>query len=63
MTRFIIGRQVKNFGVIATVIGFHSITGDLILEAAGIGKWIADPAKCEPAPAPVRYKDGLVILG
>ena len=32
MTNFYIGQQVINLGTTATVVGFHKITGDLILE-------------------------------
>ena len=63
MTNFTIGQQVTNFGIHATVVGFHPITGDLILEAEGFGRWIADPAKCEPASAPLIHQDGLVAIG
>ena len=48
MTNFYIGQQVINLGITATVVGFHKITGDLILEEPGTGRWIADPAKTEP---------------
>jgi len=69
MTTFTIGQQVINFGVHATVVGFHPVTGDLILKEdstlthKGCGKWLADPAKCEPASAPVMHRDGLVAIG
>ena len=32
MTNFYIGQQVINLGITATVVGFHKITKDLILE-------------------------------
>ncbi len=63
MTNFYIGQQVINFGITATVVGFHKITGDLILEAPKIGKWIADPAKTKPAPGGWLHKDGLIAFG
>lgn len=50
MKNFKIGQRVINFGINATVVGFHEKTGDPILYAPGIGKWIADPAKTEAAP-------------
>ena len=62
MTNLTIGQQVINFGERATVIDFHRITGDPLLYAPGIGKWYADPAKCEPVPGPVMHKDGLVVF-
>ena len=62
MTDLRIGQVVSNFGVIAEVVGFHEITGDPILEADGIGKWIADPAKCRPAGF-VMHRDGFVLFG
>ena len=63
MTHFYIGQQVINLGTIATVVGFPKITGDLILEEPGTGRWIADPAKTEPAPCGRIHKDGLISLG
>lgn len=62
MTNLQIGQTVINFGVIAKVVGFHEITGAPILEAEGIGKWIADPAKCKPA-GPMCHRDGFVLFG
>lgn len=50
MTNLCVGQPVTNFGIAATVIGFHKITGDPILRDAHDGsKWLADPAKCKPA--------------
>lgn len=63
MTNLTLGTTVENFGTIATVVGFHEITGDPILEAPGIGRWMADPAKCSPVPGPMKHRDGLVIFG
>ncbi|HUM83619.1 MAG TPA: hypothetical protein PLN48_07550 [Lachnospiraceae bacterium] len=57
-----IGQKVRNSGVIATVIGFHEITGDSILYAEGIGKWLADAEKCERIKDTVCHKNGLVIF-
>ena len=63
MTNFYIGQQVINLGITATVVGFHKITGDLILEEPRTGRWIADPAKTKPAPGGWMHKDGLIALG
>ena len=63
MANFTIGQQVENFGITATVVGFQEASGDLIIQAPRIGKWIADPGKCKPVDEPVRYRDGLVIFG
>ena len=65
MTNFTIGQQVINLGIKATVVGFHKITRDPILWEPGTGKWLADPAKCEPAAEPAywQHKDGLVAIG
>ena len=65
MTNLTIGQQVTNFGITATVVDFHKITGDPILWAPGVGKWLADAAKCEPAAKPAywQHKDGLVAIG
>ena len=63
MTNFYIGQQVINLGITATVVGFHKITGDLILEEPETGRWIADPAKTEAAPGGRMQKDGLIALG
>ena len=52
-TTFSIGTLVINFGITATVVGYHETaythehTGLLILESPEIGRWIADPGKCE----------------
>ena len=62
MTNFTLGQQVINFGETATVVGFHEKTGDPILYAPGIGKWIADPGKCEPVKGAVIHRDGLVAI-
>ncbi len=62
-TTLTLGQQVINFGETATVVDFHKITGDPILYAPGIGKWMADAALCEPIKAGVVHKDGFVALG
>ena len=49
MTELHIGQAVINFGRKATVIGFHKITGDPILQDCEGLWWIADAAKCTPA--------------
>ena len=63
MTNFTLGTLVTNFGITATVVGFHEEVHDLILEAPGIGRWIADPAKCTLAEGPVMHRDGLIAIG
>jgi len=63
MANFTLGTMVTNFGTTATVVGFHEGTGDLILEAPGIGKWIADPAKCRPVEEVVMHTSGLLVIG
>lgn len=54
MENFKIGQKVINYGITATVVGFHKTTGDfvldLVLEAPEVGRWLADPAKTEAAP-------------
>lgn len=64
MTNLFIGQTVTNFGFTATVIGFHELTGDPILQDIHDGaKWIADPNKCEPAGTPtLQHKAGLVCF-
>lgn len=62
MRTFTVGQQVVNFGIRAVVVGFHPVTGDLILEAPGIGRWIADPEKTEPVQSGWIHKDGLVVI-
>jgi hypothetical protein len=58
---------VRNFGVLAKVVGFHEITGDPILRDLYNkgGRWLAAADKCEPVEetASYRHKDGLVTLG
>jgi hypothetical protein len=60
---------VRNFGVLAKVVGFHKITGDPILRGLyNKGeRWLATADKCEPVPetetAGYCYKDGLVAIG
>ena len=65
MTNLFLGQTVTNFVFTATVIGFHEITGDPILQDIHDGrKWLADPAKCEPAEETMlKHKSGLICLG
>lgn len=65
-----IGQTVRNFGIIAKVVGFHETTGDPILQAhdirCGAERWLADAAKCEPlaeTDTPLWHKNGLVCFG
>lgn len=62
MTNLTLYQQVINFGETATVIGFHEKTGNPILYAPGIGKWIADPGKCEIAKSAEVHKDRPVVF-
>ena len=50
MENFKIGQKVINYGITATVVGYHKVTGDLVLEAPEIGRWLADPAKTKDVP-------------
>lgn len=67
---FHIGQFVTNFGLLAEVVGFHPVTGYLILKEVSTlshkdcGRWLADPERCEAAPGTEmpRHKDGLVAL-
>ncbi len=45
-----LGQLVRNFGIIAKVVGFHEITGDPILRSRYNDgtKWLASAANCEP---------------
>jgi len=60
-----LGQIVHNFGFTATVIGFHKITGDPVLQDINDGnKWIAEAAKCEPAgETMLKHKHGLICFG
>ena len=49
MFKLYIGQTVLNLGQKATIIAFHGITGDLILEDETGIRWLADAAKCIPA--------------
>jgi len=49
MANFTIGTIVINFGIKAEVIGFHKGSESLVLFSEGIGKWVADPGKCQKA--------------
>ncbi len=66
MKNFTIGQKVINYGITATVVGFHKVTGDLILEAPETGRWIADPAKTEAAPEKTleqRHSEAIKKIG
>ena len=63
MTQLHIGQTVTNFGQKATVVGFHEITGDPILENKAIGRWIAVADKCSPDSTAWMHRDGLVSIG
>jgi len=60
---FTLGQTVRNFGLLATIVKFHPITGDPILQDAQGRRWLADAAKCEVVNDACRYKDGLVVIG
>ena len=69
MHKFEIGTLVKNFNHVGRVVGYHEISGDLILQGHGISigglKWIADPDKCEPfepyiTETILKHKDALI---
>lgn len=62
MTNLTLGQQVINFGETATVVGFHEKTGDPILYAPGIGKWMAKAAKCEPVKDTFIHRDSWVAF-
>ena len=62
MTNLTLGQQVINFGETATVVGFHEKTGDPILFAPGVGKWMVKASKCEPAKDTFIHRDGLVAF-
>ena len=62
-----LGAQVTNFGVTATVAGFHPVTGDPILQDEGGHRWVADAGKCEPAEPPTaptawKHESGFVVF-
>ena len=63
MTNFTLGQQVTNFGMTATVVGFHKDSGSLILEAPRTGRWLADPEKIQAVTGPMIHKDGLAAIG
>ena len=59
-TAFPIGSIVRNLDFTAKVVGYREEAGCLILQGyglrdAGIGKWIADPAKCELLDKPAEF--------
>ena len=47
-----IGTYVTNFGILG-IIREIKADGSLVLENVRKGKWVADPAKCEPYEIPV----------
>lgn len=56
-----IGTFVKNFGILARVIGFHEITGEPILQSLDFGdKWVANPELCKVIPS--FYEHEITIL-
>ena len=60
-----LGSYVRNLGVVAKVVGFHSGTGDPILREPYTGqKWLASANLCEPVKdyALVSHKDGLAAF-
>jgi hypothetical protein len=67
--QFNLGQVVRNFGILAKVVGFHEITGEPELRElwnTGGGTWHANPELCEPVGEQrevLRHKDGLVALG
>lgn len=46
MAQFSIGTYVINFGTLGRVVDLHE-DGSLLLENQRIGRWLADPQKCE----------------
>jgi hypothetical protein len=65
---FPIGAIVQNQGFSAKVTGYHEEAGCLVLRGyglrdAGIGQWLADPAKCEllARPAEIVSPKGALI--
>ena len=67
-TTFPIGAIVQNLGFTTKVTGYHEEAGCLILRGyglrdAGIGQWIADPAKCErlDKPSAIIFPEGALI--
>ena len=67
-TTFPIGAIVRNLGFIGKVTGYHEEAGCLVLRGyglrdAGIGQWIADPAKCERLDKPdeINFPKGALI--
>jgi hypothetical protein len=67
MSTLKLSQIVRNFGVLAKVVGFHEITGDPILRGLyNKGeRWLAAAEKCEPVEeaASYRHVDGLITLG
>jgi hypothetical protein len=69
MKSFKIGSLVVNFGAIAEVLeiredGFLVVREVSTLTHHSCGKWVANPALCEPYGEPAcRHKDGFVVFG
>ena len=69
MKKLTIGQAVINHfncgDIKATVIGFHEITGDPILQDADGMRWIADPKRTIPdtSDSLPSHRDGLVAIG
>ena len=61
MAEFKIGQKVVNFKAVGTVIGFHEITGDLILEDVDGLRWLADKKHCKPAQK-TEEKSGYILI-
>lgn len=62
-----INQTVRNFGILATITGFHAVTGDPILRPLWNDgtSWIAKAALCEPLEeqhAGLIYREGLVCF-
>ena len=62
-TNLTIGQAVTNFGQEATIVSFHSETGDPILQDAEGTRWIADAGKCKPLTDGFRHRDGFLTVG
>ncbi|MBR1477364.1 MAG: hypothetical protein IJ608_05315, partial [Lachnospiraceae bacterium] len=63
MNTLTIGTNVTNLVELATVVGFHEVTGDPILQDADGQRWIADADECEAPDKIWMHKDGFVEIG
>ena len=63
MNTLTIGTKVRNLGELATVVGFHEVTGDPILQGLDGSRWIAKPDLCEVLTDGWMHRDGLVMMG